>query len=154
MTTLQELIEMGVDELKSDVISSPEYVKELENRLHELADSLTPVYTYEAIEMVLNNSSLWGVIPELGPAYGADVTVCNVATAVLYEEIYNQLSEWYWNNKEDIDEFANELEEKRGELKELQNLFLKDISGNNRIVVSMDNLKEEIENIEEEINSL
>jgi len=51
----------------------------------ELADSLTPVYTSDLLELAADHSAFTTDEPELGPAFGGEPTPVNIIAANVYE---------------------------------------------------------------------
>ena len=96
MTTLHELrgyARENLDEVVEDGIS------DIGDLIHDIVDSLVPVYTSDLMSLAAENICLATDEPELGPAFDGSPTPVNIVAANVYEWLCNEL----W-------EYANELE--------------------------------------------
>src|SRR5262245_49318760 len=65
------------------------------NVIHEIADSCTPIYTSQLLELANADNSLATDEPEIGPAFDGSPTPVNIIAANLYERLCNVLwEEW------------------------------------------------------------
>ena len=80
---LDDIIEMAIKELR-------ETMKEggnLDDAIHEIADSSVPVYTRDLMQLAVDNIGLATTEPDLGAAFDGKPTPANIIAANVYEEI-------------------------------------------------------------------
>ena len=102
------------DELMTDAVNSliEDYLMyslrdgerpDLWDSIHEIADNMTPVYNYDRLQIVMDNTSLWcAALDDPGLIDPDDISICNLAGILIYEEIYKHLAEWLTDHEEDI----------------------------------------------------
>tara|TARA_R100000808_G_scaffold22392_1_gene48692 strand:+ start:335 stop:706 length:372 start_codon:yes stop_codon:yes gene_type:complete len=85
---------------EQDYKTIKEQVMELDcyDEIHSIADSLTPIYHGELLELACDNNELAITEPELGPAFGGEPTPINIIAANVYEFICNYM----YKNEESI----------------------------------------------------
>ncbi len=94
--TLQQLVDIAIGDLKDWAEENPE-CNEPHDTIHEIADSSTPVYTYDILKIGADNwQEIALVKPELGPAFDGEPTPVNIMAANIYEHVEGKLWEW-WN---------------------------------------------------------
>jgi len=101
----QEMLNSAVEELKERLQESPD--DDGGDIISEIADSHTPIYNYDIIQMAAENLSLAVNEPELGPAFDGSPTPINIIAANIYEAIEQEL----WDKLEDIKEEIEEEQE-------------------------------------------
>jgi hypothetical protein len=89
MTTLRELQNDAVEELREWCNDNP--VELPHDVIHELADSITPIYTNTLMQLAAENIRLATKEPELGPAFDGSPTPVNIIAANVYEAICDAL---------------------------------------------------------------
>ena len=92
MTTLHEL-RITAREAVDEAIEN-NYYDCLEDGLHEIADSLVPVYTSDLMSLAADNICLATDTPDIGPAFGGDPTPVNIVAANVYEWLISELYEY------------------------------------------------------------
>ena len=106
MTTLT------IDALKADLIDElaedferdpPGSEGEVLDRVHDFADALVPVYTYDLLSLAESDLSLATMKPER-EAYSGTGSAANIITANVYDRLYNAGMDWvlsWWEERED-----------------------------------------------------
>lgn len=61
--------------------------------VHEIADSLVPVYSYDIVQYAANDITLATDEPEIGPAFDGSPTPVNIIAANIYERLVTALNE-------------------------------------------------------------
>lgn len=137
MSKLQRLIDDACIELKDWMEDNPG-VKEPHDAIFEIADSNTPIYNSDIMEIAAEDYEIMSSEPEIGPAFDGKPTPLNIAAANIFEAIEQGLWE-YWNeHKDDFDdnltwlweEIEALIEDAPQELKDRWNLIT-DIETNN-----------------------
>jgi len=110
--SIEQLCKDAIDELINENLDSMQ--DEIRNDepgdiFHEIADSSTPVYTYDILQYAANDINLATTEPELGAAFDGTPTPVNIIAANIYERIERALYDWWSENLERLQE---ELEEK------------------------------------------
>lgn len=100
MSSLYELIQNAIEELKDDIKDGNEFDEN--DRIHELADSWTPIYYSEILSLAADNLDLATDEPELGPAFDGSPTPINIIAANIYEAIYNGVWEFWSEEGEEL----------------------------------------------------
>ena len=98
MSEYQEMLNSAVEELKERLQDSPN--DDEGDLIHEIADSHTPIYNYDILQMAANNMFLALDEPDIGPAFDGSPTPINIIAANIYEAIEQEL----WDKLEDIKE--------------------------------------------------
>lgn len=80
--------------------------------ISEIADTNTPIYTYNILQYAVNNLNLATDEPEIGPAFDGTPTPINIIAANIYEAIAADLWE-YWNDE--LEEMSQEEPEEETE---------------------------------------
>lgn len=83
--------------------------------ISEITDSAVPVYNYDILDIIRENSNLWAVESEIGPAFDGSITVVNVAAGVIYEAIEEALHFAVYEIRADLEEEQEEAEESEAE---------------------------------------
>ena len=104
MSEYQEMLNSAVEELKERLQDSPN--DDESDIISEIADSHTPIYYYDILQMAAENMFLALNEPDIGPAFDGSPTPINIIAANIYEAIEQEL----WDKLEDIKE---EIEEER-----------------------------------------
>ena len=99
--TLDELKQDAVNELRGWIIENPD--DDAGDVIFEIADSNTPVYTYDILQLAADNPEIAHFKPELGPAFDGSPTPVNIAAANIFEAIKAALWEC-WREYEDADD--------------------------------------------------
>lgn len=86
--SLENLGEQDYKTIKEQVMGLDCY-----DEIHSIADSLTPIYNGELLELACDNNELATSEPELGPAFGGEPTPINIIAANVYEFICNYMYE-------------------------------------------------------------
>lgn len=71
-----------------------------EDTLSEIADSNTPIYNNEIMQIAADNIDLATNEPEFGPAFDGRPTPINIIAANIYDRIYEAVSQRYEELKE------------------------------------------------------
>lgn len=102
--TIAELIEESIDELKERMHSSPEDFADSceEDVFSEIADGAVPAYNGELLELAMNTMSLATDTPCMGAANDGENNAINLIAANVYEDIRDALSNYYWENQEEL----------------------------------------------------
>jgi len=82
--TMEELkagIRKEVEDELDELIENPHP----EDQLFEMADSATPVYTGDILDVFRSDTSLWGAEPEIDTQ---DMTAIAFISAVIYDELF------------------------------------------------------------------
>jgi len=99
METLDSLVIDGKEELE-ERWKDEKYPSDL---VHEIADSLVPVYYSDLLEIAQRDIWLATTEPELGPAFDGEATPTNIIAANIYEYLSNELSV-YLNELQEADD--------------------------------------------------
>lgn len=86
--TMREYEDLARESVRDAFGYDPEYVHDLHDLAHEVADSCVPVYTDQLLELAADNYNLAVDTPELGPAYDGAPTPINIIAANVYERLY------------------------------------------------------------------
>ena len=106
MSDFQEMLSNAVEELKERLQQDPDYDEG--DLIHEIADSNTPIYNYDILQMAADNLFLALEEPDIGPAFDGSPTPINIIAANIYEAICEEL----WDELEEIkEEIESEQEE-------------------------------------------
>ena len=113
---LDELKQDAVNELREWIIENPD--DDAGDAIFEIADSNTPVYTYDILQLAMDNWEIGTVEPDIGPAFDGSPTPVNIAAANIFEAIEAALWEC-WREYEDADDeerldLLNEWQDERG----------------------------------------
>ncbi len=111
-STLDEIKTNAAEELTDWLKENPDYKDEPHDTIAEIADSFTPIYYYDLLQLAANNLCLGTDEPELGPAFDGSPTPCNIIAANVYEAISNHLFETAqnWTPVADCSECATETD--------------------------------------------
>ena len=101
----QEMLNSAVKELKERLQEDPDYDEG--DLIHEIADSNTPIYNSDILQMAAENMFLALNEPDIGPAFDGSPTPINIIAANIYEAIEQEL----WDKLEDIKEEIEEEQE-------------------------------------------
>ena len=99
--TLDELKQDAVNELREWIIENPD--DDASDTIFEIADSNTPVYTYDILQLAADNWEIGTVEPDIGPAFDGTPTPVNIAAANIFEAIEAACWEC-WREYEDADD--------------------------------------------------
>jgi hypothetical protein len=91
MNTLEQLKKDALEELKDNLRDYPDTDKY--DMIFEIADSNTPIYTSEIMQLGADNIDLAVNEPDIGPAFDGTPTPANIVAANIFEEIQNYLYE-------------------------------------------------------------
>jgi len=106
MTTLRELEKDVLEELKWQLENEDWYNDDDYDLIHSIADSNTPIYYSDILELAAENTFLALDEPELGPAFDGSPTPVNIIAANIFEHLERVL----WENIEEIkEEIESEL---------------------------------------------
>ena len=94
MTTLQELVDGAIDELKDQ---APE-ARDIGDLIHEIADWWVPIYTHTILEVASRRIRLAFEEPELWPAFNGKPTPVNLIAGNIYEAIVEALRQRHTEN--------------------------------------------------------
>ena len=89
-----------INDAKEEAISMLDYDEDYDigDIAHEIADSFTPIYTSDIMELAAQDIRLATDEPQLGPAFDGSPTPVNIIATNIYErifdEVYNAISEW------------------------------------------------------------
>lgn len=75
-----------------------------EDRLHEIADSTTPVYNKQIMDLAASDYDLMLTEPEIGPAFDGTPTPVNIAAANIFEKLYAAADERLRERQEEAEE--------------------------------------------------
>lgn len=99
MNHLHTIVSDAISHLE-ELVEDGSWFEQIEERLHEIADSYTPIYYHDIIKIVqeditfaLSNSELW-------PAFNSD-TPMNQIIANIYQHLYDALSSKLWELKKE-----------------------------------------------------
>ncbi|MHA2094587.1 MAG: hypothetical protein ACW98F_08160 [Candidatus Hodarchaeales archaeon] len=106
MNTLEQLKKDALTELKELLIDNPD--QDEYDIIAEIADSSTPIYTSDILQLAADNIDLAVVEPEIGPAFDGSPTPVNIIAANIYEEIQKELFSKLENIKAEIEEESKE----------------------------------------------
>jgi hypothetical protein len=95
MTTLKELVDNAVEELKDYGLNSWD---EPHDAISEIADSSVPIYNYDIIQLAAENLELATDEPDIGPAFDGSPTPVNIIAANIYEYLESELWD-AWNTE-------------------------------------------------------
>jgi len=100
-TKLDERISDAIEELEDWVKDNPGMDPDYDGTLHEIADSSTPVYNSDILDIAAEDYEMAILVPEIGPAFDGTPTPINIIAANIYEAIYTALcTRWYEIEKE------------------------------------------------------
>lgn len=68
---------------------------DISEAIHEVADTSTPIYTGDLMQLAADNLNLATDEPELGPAFDGSPTPINIIAANIYEAIEADLWGYY-----------------------------------------------------------
>ena len=96
--TLYEYLETHCEEYDNEAENWQETLDEVANFecqdwIHEIADTCTPIYTYNIMECAMEDMALATDVPEIGPAFDGSQTAANIVAANIYERVCNHLYE-------------------------------------------------------------
>ncbi len=66
---------------------------DIDDVVHEIADGMVPVYTYDIMHCATTDNALATDVPELGPCFDGAPTPVNIIAANIYERILDALRE-------------------------------------------------------------
>ena len=113
---LDELKQDAVNELREWIIENPD--DDAGDVIFEIADSSTPVYTYDILQLAADNSEIAHGEPDIGPAFDGWPTPVNIAAANIFVAI--EAACWdCWREYEVADDevrldLLNEWQDERG----------------------------------------
>lgn len=90
MATLDELVQEAKSELK-EWFDDDNHENEPHDCIFEIADSSTPIYTYDILKMGADNIMLATTEPDVGPAFDGKPTPVNIIAANIFEHIEHEL---------------------------------------------------------------
>ena len=96
MTTLYKIIETAKEEFRENYKDS-EYP---EDYIYEITDSACLLDNHTFLKLACDNMSLALNEPELGAAFDGSSTPINIIAANLYENISNELHQYYYELEE------------------------------------------------------
>lgn len=96
--SLDETIQTAIDDL--DEWLKDNHGLEPHDAIHEIADSSVPVYTYDLMELAMDNFDLVTQEPSMGPAFDGKQTAINIIAANVYEYISEELFDHYYADRE------------------------------------------------------
>lgn len=88
---LKERIDLNLKENELDDI---EDLGDINDDIHEVADSHVPIYTRDILEVALGNIELASYEPELGPAFSKEKSGSNMIAGAIYEHLTEVLFEY------------------------------------------------------------
>ena len=96
MTTLYKIIETAKEEFKENY-KDCDYA---EDYIYEITDSACLLDNYTFLKLACDNLDLALNEPELGAAFDGTATPINIIAANLYENISNELHQYYYELEE------------------------------------------------------
>tara|TARA_R100000808_G_scaffold10102_1_gene27172 strand:+ start:218 stop:643 length:426 start_codon:yes stop_codon:yes gene_type:complete len=123
--TLYEYLETHCEQYNNEAEDWQETFNEVANFecqdwIHEIADSCTPIYTYDILECAMEEMSLATCEPEIGPAFGGEPTAVNLIAANIYEKVCEHLYDMEQQIKRRVLDASviNDFKEKVKEIKD------------------------------------
>jgi len=90
MRSLDEIEKDAIEELEEWVKDNPDD-DPTDEAIFEIADSSTPIYNYDILQLAASNLFLATDAPDIGPAFDGSPTPINIIAANIYEYISNAL---------------------------------------------------------------
>jgi hypothetical protein len=85
--SLEELKTEAAEELTDWLKENPDCKDEPHDTISEIADSSTPIYTHDLLQLGSDNWDLMTSEPQIGPAFDGKPTPINIIAANIYEAI-------------------------------------------------------------------
>jgi hypothetical protein len=125
--TFDDTVRSALKDLRDFLEDNPDASDSaVDEEIHDIADSATPVYNGTILEYAANNISLALSEPEIGPAFDGTPTPINIIAANIYEAIVNALHDeyrdWELRKEDNEDENSDEYKELRSTYKDAFNI--------------------------------
>lgn len=113
--TLKQLIREAEEELRDWALDNPHMLKigDDDDQIHQIADSLVPVYAHDLLSLLNNDASLAYETSEYGYGTAGD-TMVGKAQAIIYEKLVVALHREWWKLEgayRDYDDYLYECED-------------------------------------------